>query len=305
VDDERLLDDLGSVEQGLVIVNSRAHALDLFQAAKQRGLAGVTHLTTRQCAAHRREILARVRQHLPHKTPCRVIATSLVEAGVDIDFPRVWRARAGLDQIAQAAGRCNREGKRPVESSIVTLFDAADHNPPHELHALAEDMRRVAGKHADIFSPAAIKDYFGEVYWRKGEERLDKFGALKAFGMSDGKIDFSYRTLGENFKLIESGMEPVIVPYDAKAKETLEKLKTGFLPPGAAARALQTYVVQVPPRARLLLLANGHVRFADPPGQGGNKAQQFAELVTDSLYSPEFGLFWERADYLGLESFLI
>jgi CRISPR-associated endonuclease/helicase Cas3 len=138
------------------------------------------------------------------KAPCRVIATSLVEAGVDIDFPRVWRARrsrpdrSGGGSLQSRAGRCNREGKRPIESSIVTLFDAADHKPPHELRALAEDMRRVAGKHADIFSPAAIEDYFGEVYWRKGEERLDKFGALKAFGMSDGKVDFSYRTLGSS-----------------------------------------------------------------------------------------------------------
>jgi CRISPR-associated endonuclease/helicase Cas3 len=177
------------------------------------------------------------------------------------------------------------------------------------LRALADDMMRVAGKHADIFSPAAIEDYFGEVYWRKGEERLDKFGALNAFRMSGSKIDFSYRTLGENFRLIESGMAPVIVPYDAKARETLEKLKGGFLPPGAAARALQNYIVQIPPDALLLLLllllANGHVRFADPPGQGGAKSQQFAELVTDSLYSVEFGLFWERADYLGLENFLM
>jgi CRISPR-associated endonuclease/helicase Cas3 len=234
-----------------------------------------------------------------------VIATSLVEAGVDIDFPRVWRARAGLDQIAQAAGRCNREGKRPVETSIVTLFDAADHKPPHELQALAEDMRDIAGKYADIFSPAAIEAYFREVYWRKGEERLDKFGALDAFRMSGGEIDFCYRTLGENFKLIESGMAPVIVPYDAKAKDTLKNLKAGFLSPGKAARALQNYIVQVPPQARMLLLANGHVSFADPPGPGGVKSQQFAELVTESLYSREFGLFWEQADYLGLENFLM
>lgn len=305
LDDEHLLDELTEVDQGLIIVNSRAHALALFQAGLRRGASGLIHLTTRQCAAHRREILGEIRQRLKGSAPCRVIATSLVEAGVDLDFPRVWRARAGLDQIAQAAGRCNREGKRDVAHSIVTLFDAADFPPPQELKALAEDMRRVAGKHPDIFSPQAIADYFERVYWRKGEERLDKFEALEAFGFSGGKISFSYRSLGEKFRLIESGMAPVIIAYDAKASETLDRLKAGFLRPGAAARALQAYVVQVSPAARALLIANGHVCFADPPARDRPQSQQFAELVNGSLYRVEFGLFWENANYLSAEQFLL
>jgi len=275
MDDTHVLEEVAEVDQGLVIVNSRAHALHLFRAGKERGLEGLTHLTTRQCAAHRREILSEIREHLRGRAPCRVVATSLVEAGVDVDFPRVWRARAGLDQIAQAAGRCNREGLRPVEESIVTLFDAPDHKPPHELRALAEDMTRIALKHSDILSPAAMADYFGEVYWRKGEERLDKFGVLQAFKASGGSLDFSYRRIGEAFRLVESGMEPVIVPYDDRARATLGNL----------------------------MLANGHVQFVEPRGEAPSR--QFALLTTESLYSAEIGLFWENADYLGMESFLI
>ena len=128
--DAAVLDQFAEHEQGLVIVNSRAHALALFQAARIRGLDGATHLSTRQCAAHRRKILADIGARLRTQKPCRLIATSLIEAGVDLDFPRLWRARAGLDQIAQAAGRCNREGKRARESSIVTIFDPPDRKPP-------------------------------------------------------------------------------------------------------------------------------------------------------------------------------
>ena len=109
--DESLCDALTQTAQGMVIVNSRKHALDLFRQACEADIEGVVHLSTRQYAAHRRRILTDVRQRLKEGRPCRLIATSLVEAGVDLDFPRVWRAEAGLDSIAQASGRCNREGR--------------------------------------------------------------------------------------------------------------------------------------------------------------------------------------------------
>lgn len=304
-DDDALLAELAAAQQGLVIVNSRAHALDLYRAALDWGLDGAAHLTTRQCAAHRRIILAKVRQALKEHTPCRLIATSLVEAGVDIDFPRVWRARAGLDQIAQAAGRCNREGARAIGDSIVTIFDAPDHKPPHELRALAEDMARVAKNRQDLLSPDAMRDYFGEVYWRKGDERLDKFDVLRSFNASAGGLDFAYRTIGETFRLVESGMAPIIIPFDDVAKKAIEKLRTGRLSPGAAARALQPYIVEIPPPARALMLDNGHVEFVGPLGQKGPKLDEFAVLATNSLYDAHFGLFWENADYLGIESNII
>lgn len=296
MDNAALCADLTEHRQGLVIVNSRAHALALYRDARQAGLEGCVHLTTRHYGAHRREILSRVRKSLVDGEPCRLIATSLVEAGVDVDFPRVWRAEAGLDQIAQAAGRCNREGERPVDESIVKIFQAPDHPPPREMRALAQDMARVRAKHADLLSPEALRDYFGEVYWRKGEDNLDKFGVLKAFRVSGKQLDFDYRKIGENFRLIESTMAPVIIAPDAKARETLDKLRDGWLPAGAAARALQNYIVQVPPRARDQMLANQHVRFVAP---------QFAVLMTPGLYHEDCGLIWEDADYLGLDDFII
>ena len=124
MDNRDLAEALSDTDQGLIIVNSRKHALDLFQEVREQGIDGLFHLTTRQYANHRREILGKIRQQLKNGQPCRVIATSLVEAGVDLDFPRVWRAQAGLDQIAQAAGRCNREGTRPAGTKHRRRFSA-------------------------------------------------------------------------------------------------------------------------------------------------------------------------------------
>jgi CRISPR-associated endonuclease/helicase Cas3 len=299
---------LESTPQGLVIVNSRKHALTLFREAQAAGLDGLVHLTTRQYAAHRREILAGVRQSLSDGLPCRVIATSLIEAGVDVDFPRVWRAEAGLDSIAQAAGRCNREGRRPVDASIVTVFSAPDYPPPSEIKGLVSDTARMADKHGDLLSPAAIEAYFGEVYWRAGIKGLDKKSILERFRIDTTQLkpgrtgtDFAYRSVAAAFRMIESEMVPVIIARDAVAKRAVDELGIADIPSGAFARKLQTYLVQVPPKARDLLLANGHVKFIHPEIRG----DQFAVLQTASMYTEEIGLLWEDADYLSTESLLI
>lgn len=302
MDDAALVEALRETPQALVIVNSRAHALALFRALREAELDGAIHLTTRQYAAHRRRILADMRARLSGREPCRLIATSLVEAGVDLDFPRVWRAEAGLDQIAQAAGRCNREGRRDLSASVVTVF-RAEHKAPREIALLATDLDRVAAKHDDLFAPAALADYFGEVYWRVGQEGLDEKDILgdHRFDFLSNSVDVAYRTIAEKFRMIESGLAPVIVPRDEAAQEALDRLRRGAIGLGVATRRLQTHLVQVPPKARGLLLANGHVGF-EATDQFGDR---FAVLRTPSLYDPIIGLIWEDADYLGLEQWNI
>ena len=298
--DDDLISALADNDQALVIVNSRNHALALHRAVKAAGLDGAIHLTTRQYAAHRREILASVRTRLLEGKPCRLIATSLVEAGVDVDFPRVWRAEAGLDQIAQAAGRCNREGRRPVEESIVTVFKAPDNPPPQEIAQLAGDFARMAQKHAQLLSPQAMREYFGEVYWRKGP-RLDAKDILNDFRLSGNETNFAYRSVADRFRMIESGLAPVIVARDDAARKALEELSRESVFVGSVARSLQPYIVQVPPRARSLLIGNGHVRFEQEKRFG----DQFAVLQTESLYKRETGLLWEDSEYMGLEQGII
>jgi len=285
--------------QGLVIVNSRKHAYELFKEAQDAKLEGLVHLTTRQYAAHRRRLLEDVRQRLANGAPCRVIATSLIEAGVDVDFPRVWRAKAGLDQIAQAAGRCNREGRRARDESVVSVFNAPDYDPPSEIKGLIGDMERMFDKHVDLLAPDAIADYFHEGFWRLGEEGVDRHEVLnKRFLLSGGETDFSYRTVGEKFRMIESGMMPVIVPRDDEAIEWVAKLSVADVPSGAIARRLQSHVVQVPPADRSRLIAAGHVRFVAED----LRADQFAVLTASNLYCETIGLVWEHADYLSAET---
>jgi len=295
IDDDALIKELTEEEQGLVIVNSRAHALSLFRRANGAGLEGLVHLTTRQYAAHRRAILSGVRTQLKDGLPCRVIATSLVEAGVDLDFPRVWRAEAGLDQIMQAAGRCNREGTRDPERSVVTIFRAPNNPPPDEIKQFAAAFARMAAQHDDWLSLDAMTAYFREVYWVRGEG-LDKKKILAAFKTHAAGTDFAYRTVAEDFRMIESGLAPIIVARDLAAKAALKRLSFPKTSPGGVARDLQPYVVQVPPKARDLLIESGQVAFAGDDRFG----DQFAVLRQDNLYFDDVGLLWEDAEYIGL-----
>jgi CRISPR-associated endonuclease/helicase Cas3 len=286
--------------QSLVIVNSRAHALDLYREAVAAGLDGVFHLTTRQYAVHRRQILEDIRKRLKDGLSCRLIATSLIEAGVDVDFPRVFRAEAGLDQIAQAAGRCNREGGRDPEASVVTVFEPAGYTTPREIEGLIGDFVRIKGKHADLFVPAAIQDYFEEVFWRVGDG-LDREHILKMFRCDATGTNFAYRSASEAFRMIESGLLPVIVPRDQAACKAIAALDNPAIPSAKLARQLQGYIVQVPLKARALLMANRHVMISAEETRG----DQFATLMTPSLYSAEMGLVWENAAYIALENSMI
>jgi CRISPR-associated endonuclease/helicase Cas3 len=304
MDDAALCEALAATPQGLVIVNTRRHALELFRAAE--GLSGLFHLSTRQCAAHRRAILAEVKRRLTTGEPCRVIATSLVEAGVDLDFPRVWRAEAGLDQIVQAAGRCNREGKRSAEESLVTVFVPEGRDPPPEIVDLIGDMRRTLRPEDDLLAPATIERYFEEVYWRlcpKPElpcPDLDKHKVMDSFSFSlsdkSNFTNFAFRSVAERFRLIEDTMAPVVVPWDDTAQRAVDRLGAPEVSSGSLARDIQTYLVQVPPRVREALLRNGHVRFERPDFRG----DQFAVLTPGgmNLYSEEVGLEWERVEEL-------
>lgn len=301
MDNAALIDALCNAERALVIVNSRRHALELFRQAQGEKLDGLVHLTTRHHAADRRRILDDVRARLKAGTPCRLIATSLIEAGVDVDFPVALRAEAGLDQIIQAAGRVNREGRRSRDESILTVFKAPDYRPPGEIQGLIGDMKKIIDEHDDLTSIAAIEDYFGEVYWRFGEKGLDAKGILDHFTLSKAGSSFGFRTVGDTFRMIESGMAPVIIPSESAAQKVVDQLSIEAVPSGKLARDLQPFVVQVPPKAWDILIGNGHAAFVAPALRG----DQFVVLRKMEFYQPDVGLIWEDADYLAAEDMLI
>ncbi|MEZ5714183.1 MAG: CRISPR-associated helicase Cas3' [Paracoccaceae bacterium] len=260
MDDPALVAALAGTSQGFVIVNSRKHALALYRRAAEAGLDGLVHLTTRQYPAHRRRIIATIKDRLAKGQPCRLIATSLIEAGVDLDFPVGWRAEAGLDSVIQAAGRVNREGRRPLEASVLTVFTAPDDPPFGEIGKLAGAMRSTAGRFDDLLHPDAIRDWFEQVYWRDGAGRLDAGDVLGQFVLGRGETNFAFRSVAETYRMIDSPMVPVIVARDDRARKEVARLGLAD-PSGALARALQLYVVQIPARARETLRRMARAAF--------------------------------------------
>lgn len=207
----------------LVIVNTRNNARDLFRRLPDDG--NNIHLSANMCAEHRSEIISQIRQRLEARRhgdsrPLRVVSTQLIEAGVDVDFPVVYRAMAGLDSIAQAAGRCNREG-RLEGLGRVEVFLPEQAAPPGFLRQGEQTTLALlkAGMLKDPLSPSNIQHYFSELN-RKGNR--DKHGIcelLKAEQTTDPAIDISFREAAKKFQLIDDTGIGVVVPYHPEASD--------------------------------------------------------------------------------------
>ncbi|HBP0224084.1 CRISPR-associated helicase/endonuclease Cas3 [Pseudomonas aeruginosa] len=296
LEDAALTEQISRRDQVLCIVNNRRHARALYESLAE--LPGARHLTTLMCAKHRSQVLAEVRQLLITGEPCRLVATSLIEAGVDVDFPVVLRAEAGLDSIAQAAGRCNREGRRPLAESEVLVFSTAnsDWAPPEELKQFAQAAREVMRLHPDdCLSMAAIERYFRLLYWQKGAEELDAGNLLGLIEI--GRLDsLPYETLASKFRMIDSLQLPVIIPFDDEARAALRELE--FVDGCATiARRLQPYLVQMPRKGYQALQDAGAIQSVASERYG----EQFMALVNPDLYHHQFGLHWDNPAFVSSE----
>ena len=294
--DTDLLAKLGEHSQMLVIVNNRRHARSLYDQAKH--LDGTFHLTTLMCAKHRSQKLDEIRGRLKNGEPCRVIATSLIEAGVDVDFPLVMRAEAGLDSVAQAAGRCNREGKRSSENSFVWIFAPEEQwKAPPELATQAAVMRLTADTFSDdLLSTQAVAAYFAELYQLKGSE-LDNKKILKMHNDTGQSLDFPFQTIADKFRMIESHMQPLIIPFDGEAENLISNLHHADHI-GGLLRKLQPYTVQIPEKALAALYKAGRIE----PINEKNFGKQFYTLIGLDLYDEVAGLSWEDTAFLKGES---
>ena len=207
-----------NTKQVLCIVNSRKNAQLVFEGI--RGDGGY-HLSTLMTPFHRKAVLAEIRQRLKAGLPCRVVSTSLIEAGVDVDFPLVFREEAGLDSVLQAAGRCNREGSRPVSESIVTIFKA-ETVPPQVFSAAIAAGQAAMDRYEDLSDPDAVSYYFHALLDLKGQKAQDQKGILPR--IQEG--DFPFRTVAERFHLIEQDTRTVYIPmWDGE--KLVERLRQG------------------------------------------------------------------------------
>ncbi len=297
LDDTELAQLLLRESQILCIVNTRRHARELFESVCES--EGVLHLTTAMCAVHRRKRLAEVRMQLEDGNPVRLVATPLVEAGVDLDFPVVLRAEAGLESIIQAAGRCNREGR--ADSGDVFVFRPAEspgRKPPLDVAKLADTTRGVLRGHSDPLTLEAISEYFQRVYWIEGEI-LDSKRILDRLNEQVGSLVFPFESVAADFRLIDNPMVPVIVRYDEMVDDLVRSLDCTERP-GGLARKLQPYTVSIPKSARASLVGAGAVVPIRPEVFG----DQFLLLENSDLYDHATGLNWSDPEFLRIEGLI-
>ena len=230
--------------QVLCIVNTRTHAKKLYDALRTSGAC--YHLSARMCPVHRRKILAEIRSLLEKGAECRVISTQLIEAGVDIDFPVVYRAMTGIDSIAQASGRCNREGR--ATSGEVSVFKSTEPygRATSWQKRVAEIGEMVLSTTDDPLSLAAVDEYFRRLYFYEGDDGLDKKRILPLLEERIRDLAFPFEDIDTAFSIIEEGTKAIIIPYDESARSIIRDLRNAKFP-AMFARKLQGYTVSVYP----------------------------------------------------------
>ena len=242
----------------LFIVNTKKWAKDLYQYCQQQNVPSeaLFHLSTNQCAAHRKALFARMKQRLEKKLPVVCISTQLIEAGVDISMACVIRALGGLDSIAQAAGRCNRHGENAGKGRVwvLNLQEPSLAKVLPDIDAGQQQAERVLREFAgqDILQPKAMKYYFKNYFYDRSDEMVyqinnngsdsllswlsdnrynqaasDRNGKLKNDILRGHNLDpllmHSFKSAGRAFQVIDAPTRAVIVPY-GEGKELIAQL---------------------------------------------------------------------------------
>ena len=274
--DEALTAQLRARKQVLCVVNSRRQAQALYRALAEED--GSFHLSTMMTPYDRKRSLRVIREQLKAGLACRVISTSLIEAGVDVDFPEVYRALAGLDSIIQSGGRCNREGARPRSESLVHVF-RTEAKPPRMLEQNISAAEHILKRYEQPDSPDAIHAYFAFLYLLKGEELLDEKNIVE-----DAK-KLCFKTVAENFKLIEGADYTVYIPR-GEGKALTDALRQHG-PSRGLLRKLGQYGVSVYRQYFRQLCDAGALEMV---------SENAGILLDTDLYSPETGLPFEISE---------
>ncbi len=273
LDNGELARRLNESPQALCIVNRKKTAQEIFQLLDGEG---IFHLSTLMCPAHRKAVLEEICYRLDHGLPCRVVSTSLIEAGVDVDFPAVFREEAGLDSILQAAGRCNRNGKLPAEDCVVTIFRSEGRTPTRFRQNIKAG--HTALEHSPSpDSPQAIARYFQELLSLNGKAGQDVDEILPL--MEGAYTLMPFQEVARRFHLIKSDMKTVYIPLGDGA-QLVEQLRRGERS-RALFRALGRYSVSVYP---------DHFDALDLAGALEPREEDSAILTDLSHYSAATGL---------------
>jgi CRISPR-associated endonuclease/helicase Cas3 len=230
----------------LTIVNSKDDAKQLSEEILNLSTIPVIHLSTYMCKAHRQELLQEIKDYLANDEQIHVISTQLIEAGVDLDFPKVYRAIAPLESLVQASGRCNREGKLPTGETTVFLLDKSKMPPgaykTAAVHTQGKHIRSKLEKGEDPFSLQAIYDYFASLYPYIQQDKVNK--SNKPLSILRQELDFP--AIQETMRIIDYDMLQVVVPYRGFIPDN-EALTSNIASVRKKERTrIADYVVQIP-----------------------------------------------------------
>lgn len=239
-DDGKSYDDvvemLSKHKRVLCIVNTRKDAKELYDRLPKEGIT--FHLSKMMCSEHIKETIEQIKHFLKDEdTIIRVVSTQLIEAGVDIDFPVVYRQEAGLDSILQAAGRCNREGKYELSTTYVFSL-SKEHNLPKGYIQATNNARKNIVGNLDLFAPETMTEYFRQLY-----SRIDSFDKKDIAHYLYNPIDISFATAAKKFQLIEDVGKTVFVCWKDSATLIKELQKNG--PTYGLMKKLNKYSVNI------------------------------------------------------------
>jgi len=289
INENTLLKKIRAEKQSLCIVNTRKTAQRLFEGLKKT--EGIFHLSTLMYPLHRKDVLSEIRIRLSEDKPCTVISTQLIEAGVDVDFPRVFREEAGLDSIAQAAGRCNREGRR--KKGLVSIFQLEGSYNAHFAAQCSAAREALRSCPQDILGLDAIKKYFQKLFWELGKEQLDSKQIIPRLEEGAKSLRFDFEDIARDFRIIETQTQAVVITKDEEPRRIVEKLR--FAPPSREdLRELQQYTVQIWPHELRKLQAAGVVEQ--------DSHELFHILLNNDLYSPYTGLSCDDPTHISTET---
>ena len=225
-----LAQELSQLDSALCIVNSRRDASQLYQALLETGkeTQDLIHLSRNMCSAHLKERIAEIRHRLKAGIPTIVISTQLIEAGVDIDLPIVYRGMSGLDSIVQAGGRCNREGKRPAPGEVY-VFSLSDGGKAFGAIAQGQDATRFLLDNDKEHTRPSVPLELIEAYYRRYYSSIESFDtkdiAESLYDEDEAKRwRFDFEQASKDFQLIDNVDRDLFVPY-GKGKELIEGLQ--------------------------------------------------------------------------------
>lgn len=214
--EDNLLQRLKEHPQVLCVVNRRQLAQDLYKEMPEEGAYCLTTLLRPQ---DRKRKLEEIRGRLKEGLPCRVVSTSLIEAGVDVDFPVAYREEAGLDSLLQTAGRCNREGiQMNPQDCPVYLFRLENVSPPPTMRQQVSALHAVERTCEELDSPEAVECYFSVLLYKiKDMSNLDQYGVLEAFRKGVNGRQFPFASVAKDFSLIREASKTIYIPAEEGA----------------------------------------------------------------------------------------